>query len=138
MDSHAEGSPNSELTWFDRLTGLVETAHDGLVDLAVDGAADADLACTLGAVDLRDVLDLLRRHDSELLSSPTQPSLPSGSASSTAGGLTAVGACVTDALGLVSTTSRTNVDLTTEDLLLLARIAHGLSRVADRMRLPLP
>lgn len=134
FDVPAKGTVGS----FARLTWLVEAAHDGLVDLAVDGAADVDLACTLGAVDLRDVLDLLRHHDSELLAPRTQPPLPFGSARSTADGLTTVTACLLDALGLVSATSRSDVGLTTEDLLLLARIAHLLSKVADRLRLPRP
>lgn len=138
MESRFEASAKGAVGWFVRLTCLVEAAHDGLVDLAVDGAADADLACTLGAVDLRDVLDLLRRHDSELLPSRTQPPLPFGSSRSTADGLTAVTACLTDALGLVSTKSRSDAGLTTEDLLLLARVAHGLSKVTDRLRLPRP
>lgn len=122
----------------DRLTYLIESAHDGLVDLALDAAADADLACSLGAVDLRDVLDDLRRHDSEFLArrvgrhpSDERHQWPDN-------GLPAVGGVLSDALGLAGTTAHDDGDLSSDELLLLARVAHALARVLDRLGISRP
>ena len=138
MDSGPRTKIDAGSGWPDRLTYLIETAHDGLVDLALEAAVDADLACTLGAVDLRDVLDDLRRHDSEFLGRRVGWRRSDEPSRWPDDGLPAVGGALSDALGIVVTTAHDDVDLGSDELHLLARVAHGLARVLDRLGISRP
>lgn len=138
MDSGPRTKIDGRSGWPDRLKYLIETAHNGLVDLALDAVADADLACTLGAVDLRDVLDDLRRHDSQFPRRRVRWGPSDEPSRWPDHGLPAVGGVLSYALGLVVTTAHDDVGLSSDELLLLARVAHGLARVLDRLGISRP
>lgn len=133
VDARSEHAPELLIR---RISVLVEAAHDALIELTLDADIDADLSCTLAAVDLRDALDQLHREAPapDRLSAAPLPRAPRDRANPFA----AVGACLQDALRLVADGVAAVDDLSDAELLALARVAHGLSRVFDRLKLPRP
>lgn len=133
VDARSEHAPELLIR---RITVLVEAAHDALIELTLDADIDGDLSCTLAALDLRDALDQLHQGASapDRLSAAPLPRCPRDRGNP----LAAAHACLQDALRLVVDGVAAVDGLSDAELLALARVAHGLARVFDRLRLPRP
>ena len=133
VDARSEHAPEMLIR---RISVLVEAAHDALIELTLDADVDADLSCTLAALDLRDALDQLHQGATapDRLSAAPLPRGPRDRADP----LAAVGACLRDALRLVVDGVAAMDDLSDAERLALARVAHGLAGVFDRLKLPRP
>lgn len=136
MSTVDAGADNAAELLIRRISVLIEAAHDGLIELTFDPEIDADLGCTLAALDLRDALDQIHQHApvTERRSAAPLPQSPRDRGNP----LGAVQACLRDALRLVADGVTAVEDLTDAELLALARVAHGLSSVFDRLKLPRP
>lgn len=133
VDARSERAPEMLIR---RISVLVEAAHDALIELTLDADIDADLSCTLAALDLRDALDQLHQETPapDRLSAAPLPCAPRDRADP----FHAVGACLQDALRLLADGVAVVDDLSDAELLALARVAHGLSHVFERLKLPRP